>query len=255
METQQSTQNSSQKPMEMISLLDNSETVSDESQSDSSETQTCKYCNETGGEMVKPCQCNDSVHYTCLDTWQKSRQTDKDKCEICQTQYYGNMTVNYRKCVSDFLIYICLVLLNIFTMVGCAGYDLVQKYLSDKEVSPFSGFIFGMFIMISLFYIVVLFLFYIIYIGEQNINQRKHLQYFFIFHIVVQIIPVIICSSILGTFFWNITTFGMGISVVSATIILCMIIMLGVTIFQRLRQYVKSKYGKIQFSDNPTVTI
>ncbi len=245
-------------PNSLETVPDSLETVSDQSQSDSSETQICKYCNETGSKMVKPCQCNDYVHYTCLDKWQRSRQNNKDKCEICQTQFYSNSTFNYRKCVTDFLIHICIVSLNIFIMVGCTGYDIIHKYiLIDDAESPFYEFLSAMFGLGIVFSVISL-LGYIVAVNDKNIPQ-KYIYCSFVFHIAVQIIPVIICSSILGTFFWNITTFGMGITIVIAIFlaifILCIILVIGALIFQNLIQSLKLKYGEVQFNDNQTVTV
>ncbi len=248
METQKSTQHSYQKLTNITNLLDDSE------------IQVCKYCNETGGEMVKLCQCNDFVHYRCLDKLHILHQTDKNKCEICQTQYYSNLTINY---TYNCLKHICLVLLNIITMAGCTGYDLVNKYVTDIVTGNVTNnvtyhhlrldYFVSIMFLIGIIYLFTLFASYISFMLIIKSVDQKYLQYFFIFHLIIQIIPVIICSIILESFFWNITTLAMSLTVLLAIIIPCLIIMIVVKIFKILRQ--SAKYREVRFSDDVYITI
>ena len=47
--------------------------------------ESCKYCFESEGTLIKPCNCVQKVHKECLDTWRKLNIGTKTfyVCEIC----------------------------------------------------------------------------------------------------------------------------------------------------------------------------
>jgi len=51
--------------------------------------ESCKYCLETEGTLIKPCNCVHKVHKECLDTWRKLNVGTKTfyVCEICHSIY------------------------------------------------------------------------------------------------------------------------------------------------------------------------
>ena len=49
--------------------------------------ESCKYCLESEGILIKPCNCVQKVHKECLDTWRKLNIGTKTfyVCEICHS--------------------------------------------------------------------------------------------------------------------------------------------------------------------------
>ena len=47
--------------------------------------ESCKYCLEPEGALIRPCNCSNPVHKECLDTWRKLNVGTKTfyVCEIC----------------------------------------------------------------------------------------------------------------------------------------------------------------------------
>ncbi len=213
----------------------------------------CKYCRQSGGKMITPCMCKDYVCYSCLDTWQKSRKNGKDTCEICKSKYYTHNEFEVGKCLSDYFIYTILFLLNLFVVIGYTGYDLIVESL-DKEGSdktPFGtlvgiSFIIGVILIgITWFLAGLFFISVALEEGEMlDIINKKNIFYFLIFNTILQAIPSIICSSILGKSFWNLATMGMGIMGIMV------IGLFGACIYGIFRLS-KSKYVVKKYANNP----
>lgn len=49
--------------------------------------ESCRYCLESEGTLIKPCNCTQKVHKECLDTWRKLNIGTKTfyVCEICHS--------------------------------------------------------------------------------------------------------------------------------------------------------------------------
>ena len=55
------------------------------------EVAECRYCLESDGDFVSPCQCSGTsqyVHVTCLNQWRHTNPNYKDKCRECGVHYF-----------------------------------------------------------------------------------------------------------------------------------------------------------------------
>ncbi len=206
----------------------------------------CKYCHEQKGEMVKPCKCNDYVHITCLDKWNENRKDNENVCEICKAEYYKETTFNGKKCISDIFIYGSLILINLFVIIGFAGYDDIAKI-----DSPFYNYCGTMVILGSL---LVFFTYFFIMVW--NLKQfienpqipKKYILYHLIFSILAQGIVVTISSSIIGKLFWNLATFITGALFIIIVGILGFLLKL---LVQCITFSVRAQYTETNYANHP----
>ncbi len=225
----------------------------------------CKYCHEPDGEMIKPCKCNDRVHLKCLTDWHKSRPGNKNTCEICKEEYYGKKTFDRNKCLIDFLYFPCMIILNLFVIVGCAGYDTFNK-LSEHDATPFGKVLsvsLPISVAYSLFFCLALLGLWLAQITGKKIDEFKFgngepikiISYCLIFNISAQIIPVIVCSIILKEFFWNMTTFGLSLMFILGICIICLMIgMIGYCII-KFTEFISHNYVKITYDNIPETQV
>ncbi len=221
-----------------------------------SDPNVCKYCHEVGGKMIKPCNCNDSVHYKCLNDWQKSRSGSKDKCEICKTPYYSKRIFNRKECLFDSFYYPLMILLNLFMIFGCAGYEIFDK-LKDKNIPIVLPIIFASFYVIfGIFLGPVPFVLgdFPYYIRGYGITRKKLLMLVFICHTIMQIIPVIICSIIFDKFFWNLATFGMTITFLLIIGLIGFLIFGLIMLVKPITSFLETTYTDERYYNKPTVS-
>ncbi len=215
-------------------------------------TKACKYCLESGGKMVRPCSCNDYVHRKCLQQWYESKgikheglksgkettPSDPNICEICRTEYARGEVFNCRKFLWDitnrWIFNGFLILLNLFVFVGFAGYDKVGKYANkvknddssddSDDATSFEKFIMAMLIVGIFLFLIKNFVYILVTTDHLKYSFRKAIIISILIDMALQIIPVAIFSGITGELFWNVTTYSMGITVVTGIILIIMII-------------------------------
>ncbi len=224
----------------------------------------CKYCHEAEGSMIRPCNCNQLVHYSCLEKWQESRTGGKDVCEVCKTRYYGVTIFNWKKCITEYFIYFVLILLNLFVIIGCTGYDIVHDSLyNDNDNSKFEDFVQMSVIMAVLGELLIIVLYWkFIRLNNQPKNHTINLLKILLINTGLQIIPVTICSILLKRFFWNVSTLGMSIYVISVPLMIIaiigtIIVMIGATgygIYSTIRYFIthtQSNYSTTLYTNKP----
>ena len=168
----------------------------------------CKYCHEAEGSMIKPCNCNQFVHYSCLEKWQKSRHGNKEICEVCRTPYYGVTIFDGKKCFSELCFYSVIIIINIFVIIGCSGYDIIRRAFVNDKNTDFETLVFVMSWLAFLFMAMTMMIFTKKFNDTYNL-KTKTIGYL-LFNIGSQITAVTICSLFLKRIFWNISTYAMG---------------------------------------------
>ncbi len=215
----------------------------------------CKYCHQPEGGMIKPCKCNDYVHYSCLEKWQKSRSGNKDICEICHTKYSGATIFDRKKCISEYFIYICIILLTFFVMIGCTGYDIVGKALNDSYTNtPFEDFIMVSTLLGICAEVVFIIMAFLWTFMEESVRiTKKNIVRFLLVNIGLQIIPVLVCSIVLKRFFWNISTLSMGIiGVACIAVVIAILGIIGLIVFGigiLIKNQISSNYSTTLYTD------
>lgn len=87
----------------------------------------CRYCLESGGELITPCECKTPVHHICLVKWIET--SHRVNCEICNHTWGDTISKKIEKARLIFNLLKAasfVIVLNIFWAIF--GLKIVAKW-------------------------------------------------------------------------------------------------------------------------------